>query len=433
MAAHPAGRHDPAALLPKVRWLTRLRWAAIVGQTVTIAVAMRFLDLGVPRPPLAAIVLAQVLLNLGVTAAVRRGVEFADRGLLGLLVADVLFLTALLHFAGGPSNPFNFLYLVYIVLAAVLVGARAAAWLTAMSAVLFSLLFLPAAFGKEIHVHAMMKWHLQGMWVAFVIAAGLIVSFMGRIDAEVAAQREALAAARARAERSERLSSLATVVAGAAHELGTPLSTIAVVSGEVARGLAAFPGASAGLREDADILRSEVARCRAIIERMAESSGYARGEAYGDLVAGPFVRGAFAGDLPAERFDIRFDPGADLLEFTGPRIGLSLALRALLKNALDASPPGALPRLHVSGDDARVAFEVLDDGAGIPEEARERVVEPFFTTKPPGKGMGLGLFLADNVMRELRGRLRLEAGPGGRGTRATLEFPRSRDRAGGVA
>ncbi|HMB68670.1 MAG TPA: sensor histidine kinase, partial [bacterium] len=205
-------------------WLTRLRWAAIVGQTVTILVARLAVGPAIQVVPLLVIVGAQTLFNLTVALLLRRGVSFGRRTLLAHITLDLVALTALLHFSGGPSNPFNFLYLVQIVLAAVLLGARPAYFLIAVSAGLFGALFFTAGGGDHMHEQSMMKWHLEGMWIAFVIAAILIVLFVGQILGQLARQRAELESERDRASRHERLSSLATLAAGAAHELATPLS-----------------------------------------------------------------------------------------------------------------------------------------------------------------------------------------------------------------
>lgn len=408
----------------KVNWLTRLRWAAIVGQAATIFAAHTFLGIKLPLVSLGAVLGLEVLANLAIQLVLaRRKSPVSDREVFGLITVDLVFLTVLLYFSGGPSNPFNFLYLVYVVLAAVLVGARSAIYLTGISALLFSALFVPHYMHRDLHIHSMMDWHLEGMWVAFVIAAVFIVYFLGRIDAEVNAQRDALARARVHAERHERLSSLATLVAGAAHELGTPLSTIALVSSELVRRLERAPDADPRMREDAEILRAEVERCRSIIERMAESSGNARGENAVEFHVQGFVRDTLEQIGPPERVDVHYAPGMENVSVIAPRNGLELALRAIVKNALDASPLGERPLLSVASDRGLLQMQVEDHGPGISESDLPRVVEPFYTTKAPGKGMGLGLFLADNVMRQLGGRLVLERGHEGTGTIARLEFP----------
>jgi two-component system sensor histidine kinase RegB len=166
---------------------------------------------------------------------------------------------------------------------------------------------------------------------------------------------------------------------------------------------------------------------------MAESAGDARGEAVTEIALGAFVR-TVAGDEPVrDRVDVAFDPGAEGVRLVAPMVGLGLALRAILKNAIDASPPGTPPSLRVTADAESIRLEVRDAGAGIAPVDLPRVVEPFYTTKPPGKGMGLGLFLADNVMRRMNGRLVLKGGEGGKGTRACLEWPRAEGRAAGGA
>jgi two-component system sensor histidine kinase RegB len=400
-------------------WLTRLRWAAIVGQTVTILVARLVVGPDIRLPPLLAIVAAQTLFNLAVALLLRRGTAFGRRTLLAHFTVDLIALTALLHFSGGPSNPFNFLYLVQIVLAAVLLGARPAYFLIAVSAALFGALFFTSG-GEHVHQHFMMEWHLEGMWIAFVIAAILIVLFVGQILGQLGRQRAELEAERERASRHERLSSLATLAAGTAHELATPLSTIAVVSKELAR-RARSAGADE-LVDDTELLREEVRRCQEILERMAVSAGQSRGESVRPTAVGELVDSVLEG-LARERVDVRASEKARTARILIRGGGLRHAVRAVVENALDASGDSERVDLSVDVTDGALDLVVTDRGRGIPEELRARVVEPFFTTKPPGKGMGLGLFLTDNVLRQMGGRFDLEPGPGGRGTAARLRVP----------
>lgn len=423
----PSLRPSPASrpsLRSNVLWLTRLRWAAIVGQTLTILVTHAVVDVHLRLAPLSAVISAEIGVNALSMALHRRGHEFSRHAIAGLLVFDVVALTGLLHFAGGPSNPFNFLYLVHVVLATVLAGARVAWLLAGVSALLFGALFLysPGDTGEDDHA-TMMQWHLQGMWIAFVIAAGLIVYFMGRILSAVEARERELAEAREQARRAEMLSSLATLATGAAHELATPLSTIAVISREFARRLAADPGSASELLDDAVLLRDQVRRCQEIIDQMATGAGQSVGEAAGDVQLGELLAQVLESLDGRGRIDLDVPDAVAGTKLRVPRQGLRRALRAVLENALEASAPQTSVQLHVEHRDGWLEVRVEDCGEGIPEDVLPRVVEPFFSTKPPGRGMGLGLFLADNILRDLGGSFHVGPGRGGEGTCARLVFP----------
>ena len=220
-------------------WLIRLRWGALAGQVATIAVAWWLFHAPLPLERLAGFVLALLVSNL-LLAWVRRAVAF-PRALCGAaLTLDTLLLTGLLHATGGASNPFSVLYLVYITLAAVVLGARWTWFLAALSVGCYGLLF--AAFVPLEHVAHLapgMQLHLQGMWVAFCVAAVLTAYFVVQMSTAIERRDAEMSAMRDRAARSERLASLTTLAAGAAHELGTPLATIAVAARELERSIRA--------------------------------------------------------------------------------------------------------------------------------------------------------------------------------------------------
>jgi two-component system sensor histidine kinase RegB len=251
------------------------------------------------------------------------------------------------------------------------------------------------------------------MWVAFGVAATFIVYFLMRVTRALAERDARLAEVERLAAQKERLASLATLAAGAAHELATPLSTIATVARELER--ATTPDAAA----DVALIREEVARCRAILDRMAAHAGESAGE---EIVAAPvagLVDEAVAPLAASPPIRVEIDPPCAARDVALPRRAVAQALRVLLKNAQQA---GGEIVLRARLDGGRLAFEVRDTGAGMAPEVLARAGEPFFTTKPPGQGMGLGLFLTRAVAEQLGGELVLESRPGG-GTIATLTLP----------
>jgi two-component system sensor histidine kinase RegB len=332
----------------------------------------------------------------------------------------------LLDLTGGASNPFSTLYLVNVALAAVLLPQRWSWGLTAASLLAFGSLFVHEAFaGAGHHVQwaigpdQMMSAHLRGMWVAFALAAVFIVFFVQRVSRALAARERELRQARAQADRREKLASLATLAAGAAHELSTPLSTIAIVAKELQRSLSAA-GASPEVRSDLQLVRDQVARCRDILDRMAAHAGENVGEPLAPVMVRSWIEASLEGLSGRDRVDVEV-PDAEA-ELVGPPRALADALRGLLKNALQASPVGGRITLYVSASGGRIRATVLDRGRGMPPDVLARVGEPFFTTKGPGEGMGLGLFLTRALAEQLNGAFHIAPRAGG-GTEAWLELP----------
>jgi two-component system sensor histidine kinase RegB len=262
-----------------------------------------------------------------------------------------------------------------------------------------------------------------GLWTAIVLTGGLNAYFIGRTRAALRDREEQLLRARERAARNEQLAILSTLSAGAAHELGTPLGTIAVVARELeiqSRQL----DEDGGLAEDARLIRQEVDRCRRILDRMrVDSIELVRHNATPiDLTE--LVKQVVEALKPGEESRLKVDCDPNLQTVLGPLHTLQQAVNVLVRNAFDASPQDGVVELQIRRDDGHVVFAVEDHGTGMSEETLHRAGQPFFTTKPPGQGMGLGLFLVRLVAERAGGTFRLESKPGV-GTRSELHLPES--------
>jgi len=405
----------------RLRWLLKLRWAAAAGQALAVAFASLVFGIALPLAAIATLVGLIVVSNLAAHVALARGRVARDPHVAGLLVLDVVILTGLLALSGGPGNPFSVLYLIHVALAAVMLGAHWPWAIAGLSIAGFGLLFVvdpgpPAgAHGQGGSGYAA---HLYGMWTAFTVAAVAIAYFVVRVSLALRQQEAALAEARERAARSQRLAALATLAAGTAHELGSPLATIAVASKELERALARA-GASDALREETRLIRSEVDRCRGILEQMSAEAGQSPMEAPARLEAAVLLE-AVRRDLPADQHArVEAVDGAHVLH--APARALRRALASLVRNALEASGDAEPVVLRALRQGSQVVFEVEDRGPGLPEAVLDRLGEPFFTTKGPD-GHGLGVFLARALAEQLGGSLVYDSRPG-RGTVARLALP----------
>jgi two-component system sensor histidine kinase RegB len=263
--------------------------------------------------------------------------------------------------------------------------------------------------------------HLEGMWAAFALAAGFIVYFVQRVTRALAAREAELVEARAAAARHEKLTALGTLAAGAAHELSTPLSTIAVVARELERQLTRT-GAEAATLEDARLIRQQVARCRDILTQMTLDAGASQGESMVERAPAALVEEALEGLPERERVRTELDARTWEERELVPAHAFARAIRGVVKNALQASGPGTPVRLGLVREAAGWRLTVEDSGEGMAAEVLARAGEPFFTTKAPGEGMGLGLFLTRAVLEQLGGGLVLRSTPG-EGTTVVLTWP----------
>jgi two-component system sensor histidine kinase RegB len=155
--------------------------------------------------------------------------------------------------------------------------------------------------------HGDLGLHLEGMFAAFVVSAAFIAYFVQRVTSELARRESQLADARHARARAERLASLGTLAAGAAHELSTPLSTIAVVARELERKLAATEGEEEAA-EDARLVREQVDRCRRILDQMSADAGEVRGETFVRMDLAELVSESTQGLRDADRLDVAVEP-----------------------------------------------------------------------------------------------------------------------------
>jgi two-component system sensor histidine kinase RegB len=401
-------------------WLVRLRWATIAGQLGTILIVHYWMAIRLNLEALLLTLALEALTNVAASAWLRVHRSATERVLALTMGIDVLFLTVLLFLTGGSFNPFSFLYLVHIALAAVVLSPRWTWTLVALSLTCSALLFYgEGALGlaqASPHTHAeQMAMHMQGMWVAFGVAAIFIVYFVSRIRRALASRETDLANERVAAGRNERLASLATLAAGAAHELATPLGTIAVAAREIERRADQLQPARS---EDARLIRTQVDRCRGILDRLAADAGASAGEAPSRMPLRQILDAAMRDTPSAAPVEIGGTPD---VEIVAPPRALAQAIRAVLKNGQEAAP-GTPLALLVTADGIEAHIVVRDLGDGMDEHTLARVGEPFFTTKSPGQGMGLGLFLATTVIEKLGGRLAVKSRRG-QGTEVTVDLP----------
>jgi two-component system sensor histidine kinase RegB len=440
-----ASAKAPTASAVHAVWLLRLRWVACVGQLITIACASAVFGVPLPIGELLAVILVVAVSNALLFVGWRRmsrperamwWAEWGDWLLAGVMTLDVVALTVLLYLTGGPTNPFIVFYFVNLALAAVILPARRAWALLGVALLGVAGLFavhLPLPELEESHPLAgwraapAVRLQYQGLFVALAGCASVVVYFITYVTRELQQREAELRAADQDRARGQRLEALATLAAGAAHELATPLATIAVVAKELTRHLENVKVPET-VRDDVALIRGELDRCRAILDRMSASAGQAVGEEVALVGVGQLVEAILADVRRRERVVVSVAAEAQSLRVRVPLQALAQALRGLVRNALDAAERDAADvpgvRLNVASERPGLRFEISDSGPGMPPDVLARAGEPFFTTKEPGRGMGLGLFLCRSVVERLGGNLELRSPPG-QGVTAIVRLPAS--------
>jgi two-component system sensor histidine kinase RegB len=271
------------------------------------------------------------------------------------------------------------------------------------------------------HVEPGLSPHLMGMWVAFLIAAILITFFTGKVSDALRRREQEVLILHEQVAKNERLASLVTLAAGAAHELGTPLGTIAVIARELERYAAKLTGSDAVL-EDAKLIRAEVERCRVILERMSVQGAEPMGETARKVEVKDLLTRVLGRFSDSQRACLVVEVNEDNLAGILPEQATVQSLVALVQNALDANVDQRPVVISASRDDSHIRISIHDQGDGMSTEVLEHIAEPFFTTKEPGKGMGLGTFLVRTFAERLGGRVLFDS-VSGQGTTATLQLP----------
>jgi two-component system sensor histidine kinase RegB len=414
----PASQYTaPFANLRRLFWLRNV----VIVFLFSTALLLRHLDIPLQIAPIVAAVGSMLLLN-GVTwLRMRHRSTVSEHELLAQLIGDIATLTGLFYFTGGYSNPFVWMYLLPLSVAAVALPALYVWLLTALAVSCYSLLVFFHVPLSHLHVHYRegigLDIHLVGMWLGFVVCAGLIALFVSRISQNLREYDRLIAETREKALESERMLALGALAAAAAHELGTPLSTMAVVAGELADEVADQPNLASSLA----LIRTQIGRCKEILTSITASAGQVRAEGNHGQAVDAFLENTLARwqDMhPETDLDWKLS-GA----IPAPRIAvdrtIAQALVNLLDNAADASPERI--ELAACWDTEALHLTIRDHGPGITAEIAEKTGTPFFTTKE-SKGMGLGLYLARIIFGRFGGTVSLDNHPGG-GSLATVHLP----------
>lgn len=407
-----------------LRGLVLLRGISILVQCTVLAMVYHLLDIKLAWLPLLATVATLSLINILSWLRLRAAYPVSNLELFTQLSIDVLALSVLLYFSGGSTNPFISFFILPLIIAAATL-TRGYTWaMAALTTSCYSLLMkfyvaLPMSGGEHEHMqHSMQSgdifsMHVIGMWLGFVISAIVVAYFVVKMAQTVRERDETLARIREETLRNERIVELGMQAAGAAHEMGSPLSTMLVVIGELQHETDALPE----WKNSLSLLEGQVRGCKSILDKLLANaqenetkSTHSIDQFLDDTLdewqlLRPTARYQFNAEGTQPAPQLRIDPS------------LRAALMNLLNNAADASPENI--DIHARWNSENFTLEIHDHGTGLTPAAAARVGTAFFTTKEGGRG--LGLFLANATLERLGGRVRLfNRFSGGATTEVTL-------------
>ena len=406
-----------------------LRSLAIIGQLVTIAVVQIFVGVHLPLPAMLLVISLEVVFNALTWWRVLRQRPESNLELFGQLWVDLGSLSALLFLSGGTTNPFVSLYLPSLAIAAAVLPWHLMLWLAAFAVVCYAVLGFDSVPLNLDNPANLFDYYRAGMWVNFTVSVGLIAWFVARMSRALRQRDAALGDAQQRLLRDERAVALGVQAATVAHEIGTPLSTIAMLSEEL-RDAARTDKGLAPYTADLDLLEQQMTLCTSALARLrSRASAPASRQPVGEWLE------SFAQQWRLRHPHVKFEqlgtPPAELnLDDT---VAVSQILTILLDNAARASRDHVTLAATLSPQRDRIEFEVCDAGPGIPASLRGSLgAMPVDSTQG---GHGVGLYLAFSAAARLGGSIDLTDARGTRprGTRAVLRLPVAGRQSSGAA
>src|SRR6056297_3788608 len=389
----------------RLRTLVVLRWIAIAGQLGAITVAQRLFNLDLELGLCFLAIGASVLANLIAIFIFPENKRLSESEVVSMLLFDISQLSFLLYLTGGLHNPFALLILVPVTISATALRPATTAALGGI-AILFITIVTEYYVPLRTDLGFIMRMPTDfvfGFWVAIVIGVIFLAAFAQRVTAEIHAMSDALVATQMALAREQKLTDLGGVVAAAAHELGTPLATIKLVSSELMDELEHHPD----LRGDAELIRDQAERCRDILASMGQS-----GKEDQHLKHAPISAVASEAAEPHAargktiQYDVAPSHGAAASQpIVARRPEVVHGLRNLVQNAVDFAQSTVWIEIRWTGE--TITVRITDDGPGFPAHVLGRIGDPFVTsrrgsgesTERPGySGMGLGLFIAKTLL-----------------------------------
>lgn len=397
------GQQNPIRL----RTLVRLRWLAVIGQAIAVLFVSLGLGFKMPFQACLAVIALSAWVNVFLSLRWRSGQMLSVQAAGLLLAYDIAQLALLLYLTGGIENPFAFLFLVPVTVSATSLTNRWTMALTVMAFVFVTLLAnwhmpLPWNVAEDFKVPVT---YVAGLWVAILCGIGFSAIYARRMAHESRIMSNALNATELVLAREQRLSALDGLAAAAAHELGTPLATIALVAKELKREVPR----NFAHGDDLDLLISQAARCREILGRLSDRE-QAADDIFGHVKLSVMLEDQVA---PLRGSDVVVeikcqDEGKSIEPVLKRNPGLSYGLSNILANAIDFAETSVV--VEAKWTQNSVSILVRDDGPGFDQSIIDRLGDPYVTTRPGydgtpephedgrHEGMGLGLFIAKTLL-----------------------------------
>lgn len=420
--------------LQNLKWLFILRNMMILGEGILIVMFVYGLNIEIPEQQLWLVIVAIIAFNAYTSLRLQTEDVVTELEIFSQICIDVISIAALLYLTGGASNPITWVFLLPVIITAIMLPPSYAWYVVILTTSMYSMLIafnvpLPSIEphmpdsgmmqhsmsvandkllqkAHEISDNHYYNLHMFGMWFGFVFSAGLVAFFVAELAKTLKNQERSLAVARENALRDERVVALGTLAASAAHDMGTPLGTMAIIVYDLIQDFPVrhFPE----FNEKLQIMQNQVNRCKEALSLMSASAGEMRAESGKVMLLSNYLDDVlyqWRTHKPTAKLQFFIDPDIAFDANIIAERTLTHALINILNNAVEASDPERGIEFHAQWSMAELTLKIRDYGSGLPIELVDIIGKQPVTSK--NKGLGLGLFLTYSTIHRLGGNIEL--------------------------
>ena len=417
-----------------LKWLLILRWFVISGVCLMFTVAVYILDLPLPRDPIWTLISTAIVVNSLTWIRIHSTRPISEQEIFLHLVLDVLAITALLYYSGGGTNPLSWFFLLPLIITATTLRQIYTWLMVALTSACYTMLIgfhvplpeLPSQVDNtkipqsilDMQSSYNLDLHVFALWFGYLFIAGVVAYFVVEMVNTLRERERNLSEIREQALRDERVIALGTLAAGAAHEMGTPLGTIAILAHELEREYSSKEYAD--LHEKMKILREQSDRCKNALSILSASAGELRADSGHIMPIQKYLKDVIA-QWQSQQPNIRLEFHAEG-SYPEPGILAELTLTHALVNILNNAGEVSPQRVNVTANwkPSRLMLEIRDYGPGISPEVAANIGKKPMSTKK--QGLGVGLFLASTTISRMGGSLKLK-NIASRGACTQIELP----------
>jgi two-component system sensor histidine kinase RegB len=416
-----------------LQWLFILRNLMIGGESLFLLISIDVLNIQLHENALWLTILAIASFNLYTWMRLKADLPVTEMEIFSQLAVDVLAIAALLYLTGGATNPFTWIFLLPVILTAIILPHAYTWYMVILTTTLYTALIPYHAILIEVEPHLMLSesvdfmhsmqhtvqdteflnFHIFGMWFGFVCSAGLVAFFSVELSNTIKAGERTIAEAREKSLQDESLISLASLAASAAHDMGTPLGTMAIVAHELKD--EKNPISTKEMQEKMQIMQDQIQRCKQALSVMSSSAGEIRADSGHLTIFTSYlddVINQWRNQQPGVKLNFIINPLAPLNSLILAEKTLTHALINILNNAAQVTLPKKGFDFSVTPCNVKnfIGIQIRDYGPGIPKKLLKKLGnEPIKS----GAGLGVGLFLSCATIRRLGGSVEISNAPTG--------------------